>query len=96
MRDPPKKVLLSYSIFDSKLGLIEKSHLKRIGEQAAAISSLQIENENLKEENEQLRLVLENYMKNFDCFMKDLNRTSALEEENLVLKQKLDQNLNVT
>lgn len=69
--------------------------MRRISEQAAAISSLQIENETLKLENEKIKFILDKYMKNFTCFMDNLKRTGALEEENLSLKKKIEQIQNV-
>ncbi len=75
--------------------MTEKTQLRRITEQAAAISSLQIENRNLVEENDKLRFVVDTYMKNFVCFVDNLKRTEALEQENLELKQKIDQLQNV-
>ena len=71
--------------------LKEKTHMKRITEQAAAISSLQIEKEDLKEENDKLKLTIEKYMQNFVCFMENISKTVALEEENVNLKKKLEQ-----
>jgi len=69
--------------------------LYRISEQAAAISSLQGENENLKEENEKLMFTLQEYMKNFVCFTDNLKRTNAVEEENLRLKLQIEESQNV-
>ena len=75
--------------------MIEKTQLRRISEQAAAICSLQIENKNLAEENEKLRFVVESYMKNFVCFVNDLKRIEPLEQENIALRKKIDELQNV-
>ena len=69
--------------------------MKRISEQAAAISSLQIDKEDLKQENEKLKLTLDKYMQNFVCFVNNMNKTIVLEEENVKLKEKLEQVMNV-
>lgn len=69
--------------------------MKKLSEQSVVISSLKEENEGLIEENKKLRLNIENHMKNFKCFIENLKRTSALEEENLVLKKQIDHTLNV-
>ncbi len=69
--------------------------MHRINEQAVALTSLQKENDHLKEENEKLAYALDQYMKNFVCFTDKLKRTHALEEENLNLKIQIEQNQNV-
>jgi len=75
--------------------LLERSHLLRINEQAAAINALQSENDNLKEENKKLMFTLEEYMRNFVCFTDNLKRTNALEVENLELKIQIEESQNV-
>lgn len=69
---------------------IEKTALMKITEQTSTITSLKIDNENLIEENEKWRSVVQKYMQNFTCFMDNLQRTAKLEQENLVLQQKLE------
>lgn len=70
---------------------IEKTNLMKITEQTSLITSLKVDNENLADENEKWRSVVQNYMQNFTCFIDNLKRTTALEQENLALQQKFEQ-----
>ena len=63
----------------------------KITEQTTIIASLKMDNDNLIEENEKWKSVVEKYMQNFTCFMDNLKRTATLEQENLILQQKIEE-----
>jgi len=88
-----EKELECFSHLLEKSSEKEKNATKRINCQSNQIINLQKENKLLREENESLRQVVENALNKIQVHMESSIRNVKIEEENLSLRQKLDQTL---
>ena len=83
-------------VFSNKfIKFIEKNALQRISQQTNQIIILQKDNKQLREDNESMKGLLENELKNIQNYMTSSSKRRNTEQENIELRKKLDQTISV-
>ena len=84
-------------MFPNKLiTFLEKNALQRISQQTHQIILLEKDNQQLREDNESMKELLENELNNIQNYMISSSKNRKNEQENIDLKKRIDQTISVT